>query len=87
LLFEQVKELQPEVIWVDHVSLVDSDWIKFVRENVKSIKIIIGYLCSPYSSLDLKSLQSCDFVIACTPCLVSEMQKLGVKGLFDISWF
>ncbi len=80
LLFEQVKELQPEVIWVDHVSLVDSDWIKYVRENVKSIKIIIGYLCSPYSSLDLKSLQSCDFVIACTPCLVSEMQRIGIKA-------
>ncbi len=80
LLLEQIKSLQPDVVWIDNISLIDSNWVATVRNTIKSVKIITGLVCAPYNSADLNTLKSFDFVVACTPGLVKEIQKSGRRA-------
>ena len=79
LLFNQVRFFQPEILWIDNLSLVDLDWLKSIRIKVKSIKLIVGYHCSPYGKRILDTLKGVDFVFTCTPGLKSEMEAEGLR--------
>jgi spore maturation protein CgeB len=80
LIFEQIKAFQPDVLWLDDITLIDEKWISHVRENVTSIKLITGHLCAPYSPENLKNLKALDFLVTCTPCLRDEFEKHGIKS-------
>jgi spore maturation protein CgeB len=79
LIVEQIKALQPHVVWLDDITLIDRKWISYVRENIPSIKIITGHLCAPYHAEDIKNLKALDFLITCTPCLQKEFEKSGIE--------
>jgi spore maturation protein CgeB len=74
ILFEQVKSFQPEILWIENLSLVDEEWLNNVRKNVKSIRLIIGYHCAPINSKIKESIKGIDLIITCTP---------GLKLLFE----
>jgi spore maturation protein CgeB len=80
LIIEQLKALKPEVIWIDSPSMVDAQWIALVRKNIQSIRIVTGLVCAPYSSSDIKTLNSYDFLFTCTPCLNQEFRQKGMKS-------
>ncbi|GHN00233.1 hypothetical protein WSM22_17220 [Cytophagales bacterium WSM2-2] len=80
LIFEQLKSIKPDVVWIDNPAFVDRQWISSVRENIKSVKAITGLVCSPYSSNDLRTLKLFDFLTTCTPCLDREFKDLGIKS-------
>lgn len=79
LIYEQIRSLSPDVVWLDDITLIDRRWISYIRENIQSIKIITGHLCAPYSAEDLKNLKALDFLITCTPCLKEEFESNGIK--------
>ena len=79
LLFSQVKFFQPEILWIDNLNYVDREWLKMIRNNVKSIRLIIGYHCSPYGTRILDTLKAADIVITCTPGLKDEIGKSGKR--------
>lgn len=80
LLIEQLKVASPDVIWIDNPTLIDSDWINCVRESVKSLRLITGLVCAPYSSRDVKIFKLYDLIFTCTPCLNQELNELGMKS-------
>lgn len=79
LLYNQVRFFQPDILWIDNLSLVDLNWLKSIRIKVKSIKLIVGYHCSPYGARILDTLKGVDFVFTCTPGLKSEMDEAGLR--------
>ena len=80
LLFRQVSLLKPDIIWIDNLSFVDRKWLVMVRNSIRSIKLIIGYHCSPYGSKILDTLKSVDFIITCTPGLKADMENNGLRS-------
>src|SRR5258706_13269318 len=80
LIFEQLKSIKPEVVWIDNPAFIDRQWISAVKENIKSVKAITGLVCSPYSSNDLRTLKLFDFITTCTPCLDKEFKAQGMKS-------
>lgn len=78
LLFEQIKKLRPDILWLDDFELIDKEWISNLRENVASIRIITAQFCAPYESSDIVNFKALDFLITCTPCLQKEFQNLGI---------
>jgi spore maturation protein CgeB len=79
LIAEQIKSIQPDVLWLDDITLIDRNWIAFVRQTVTSIRVTTGHLCAPYNSENLKNLKALDFLITCTPCLRQEFQDSGIE--------
>jgi spore maturation protein CgeB len=80
ILFEQVRKFDPEVLWIDNMSLVDEQWIQNVRNRQKRLKLVIGYHCSPLNSRVLKCLKGVDLVITCTPGLKTIFESAGKKS-------
>ncbi len=79
ILLEQVKKHQPEVLFIEDLKLIDKEWIKTVRNEIKSIKKIVAYHCAPYDSNKLEIIKQIDFLITCTPGLKSDFEKFGIK--------
>ena len=77
LLFSQVDVFQPEILWIDNLNYVDREWLDMIRKNVKSIRLIAGYHCSPYGPKIIDALKAVDIVITCTPGLKSEIESMG----------
>src|SRR5258706_7241268 len=80
LVFEQIKSLKPDVLWLDDTSLFDRKWISYAKKNIPSIRIMTGHMCSPYNTEILRNLESLDFLTTCTPCLKDEFENAGIKS-------
>lgn len=80
VLSDQVKSFQPEILWIDNLNYTDIDWLNNIRNNVKSIRLIIGYHCSPFSAKIIERLKKIDFLITCTPGLKQQMEKKGIRS-------
>jgi spore maturation protein CgeB len=79
LLLEQVKSFNPEILWVENLTYLTTDWFKKVREQVSSIKLIIALHCAPYTKKFLEKLRNSDFVITCTPGLKAALDNEGLR--------
>jgi hypothetical protein len=79
ILFDQIKSYQPEILWIENLSLFTNEMLKQLRREIKSLKLIIGYHCSPLNSKITDSLNEVDFIITCTPGLKEVFESLGKK--------
>jgi hypothetical protein len=80
LIYQQVNSFKPEILWVDNLNYVDRSWLNVVRSNITSVRLIVGYHCSPYGSKILETLKAIDFIITCTPGLKSELENNGLRS-------
>jgi len=80
ILFEQVKFYDPDILWIENLSLIDFDWLTHIKNKLKHIKLIVGYHCAPFNKKVLDSLRGIDLMITCTPGLQSEFEKIGMKS-------
>lgn len=80
LLYEQVKEFKPDILWLEDMTCIDKSWIERVRENIKSIKLIIAYHCAPYKRDLVNKLRNADFIITCTPGLKDFFENEGMRA-------
>jgi spore maturation protein CgeB len=79
-LSAQVKHYQPEVLWIENLSLVDEAWLADTRNQVKSIRLVAGYHCSPINPAIRNSLTGVDIIITCTPGLKTLFESLGKRA-------
>lgn len=80
LLFQQVKNFNPDVLWIDNLSLTDADWLKEIRMIVPSLKLILAYHCSPFAPGIIARLKYVDFIITCTPGLKRDIEEMGYRA-------
>lgn len=78
-LFDQINRLKPDVLWFENITYADGGLIEKVRDQIRSVRLIIAYHCSPYNINVLNLLHKTDFVLTCTPGIKDEFQKQGLK--------
>jgi spore maturation protein CgeB len=78
----QIQEYNPDVLWIDNLSVTDVTFLRDIRKTVKSVKLIICFHCSPFGPKILERLPYIDFVITCTPGLKVYMESLGHRSYF-----
>lgn len=81
ILTAQIKEINPDIIWFQDSFSFDIEYVKFVKQNVKSVKLLIGNSCAPFTSKNVENLKAFDFVTTCSPKFVQEFEKYGLKTL------
>jgi spore maturation protein CgeB len=79
ILFEQINAFKPDILWIENLSYINTAWFKRVREEIKSIKLIIAYHCAPYNKELIEKLRKADFIITCTPGLKLAFENEGLK--------
>lgn len=80
VIFEQIKIYNPEILWLENLTNINRSWLNYVKEEVKSIKLIIAYHCAPYNQSLLEKMRGVDFVITCTPGIKSALEKEGIRS-------
>ena len=79
LIFKQIKHYKPDIVWIDDSLLMNKNWLKYLRTEIPSIKLIVGHICAPYNSEIANSFTSFDIMFTCTPCLKKEISSYGVS--------
>jgi len=80
IILEQVKSYAPDILLIENLSVVSPGLLKNIRQEVKSVRIIIANHCAPFNYKVLESLKDVDFVFTCTPGLKSAIEELGKKS-------
>jgi len=78
LITEQIKFYKPDVLWLDDSRLFNKTWIKHIKSEIPSIKLIAGHICAPYNTEISNSFSSFDIIFTCIPCMQEEIEKYGV---------
>lgn len=74
----QVQAYRPEVvIMADHL-LFDAGFLRHLRENCSSIRLIIGWCGAPYR--DLLVMREWDIALSCIPELVTTFREQGIEA-------
>jgi spore maturation protein CgeB len=79
IIFAQIKDFNPDVLWIENISYIDKDWMDYLRSEVPNIRLIIASHCAPYNSRIIERFKNLDFIITCTPGLKQDFEKNGLK--------
>lgn len=77
---EQIRQFAPEILWLDNINFINSEWLIKIRLKVKSIRLILYYHCSPLKPASIDILKHVDFLFACTPGLKKSVEDLGFRA-------
>jgi spore maturation protein CgeB len=78
ILYHQLKKIKPEVVFFQDSVSFSPEYIKKIRADIPSIKLIIGWLCSPSSALHLDTFKVFDFVCVCSPEFTQYLNRKGI---------
>lgn len=76
ILFKQVIAFKPDILWIENLNFINTEWIEKVRVCTR---MIIAYHCAPYNETLVQKLKKVDFVITCTPGLKKSLEEHGLK--------
>ncbi|MDP3683665.1 MAG: glycosyltransferase [Ignavibacteria bacterium] len=80
IVVEQLKVLQPDVVMFQDSFIFNGEWINTLRERIPSIKLVIGFCCSPFSREHLEQFKVFDFSFVCSPKFLEDFTVLGLKA-------
>jgi len=77
LIVEQLKTLQPDVVFFQNSFNCSGDWINYIRSELSKVKKIIGWCCIGYSPKDFERLRPFDYLLTCTPGFKHKLNQEG----------
>lgn len=80
IIVEQLKKIKPDVVMFQNSSYFNGDFIDHVRKSVPEIKLIIGFLCSPWPEELIPQFKAFDFLICCSKEFSDKIASYGMKS-------
>ena len=74
----QIKSFRPDVLLVADYSTFTADFIKNVRRECPSIRLILGWCGAPYQNLSV--IREWDIALSCVPEMVAEFRHQGIES-------
>jgi spore maturation protein CgeB len=78
LLLEQIKVYKPEILFIQDSANFSEAFIQKIREEVPSLKLLIGHCCTPYNSESIKAFRNYDVILACSERFLEDFKKLNI---------
>ena len=80
IVFSQIKAAQPDVVFFQDTLFFDNHFYRKIKDEIKSVKLIFGHCCSPYSRSNIEGFKEFDFMLACSPGFKMAFEKQGIKS-------
>jgi hypothetical protein len=80
VLLCQLKSLKPDVVFFQDTVNYSHEFIKQIRHEVPSVRLIIAHVCSPYSDAQLALFKTFDIVLVCSPGFQNYFNRHGIKN-------
>jgi hypothetical protein len=81
IVTEQIKEVKPDVLFIDDVFTYGGEWLNEIKEDMPFIRVYVGYCGSLYSNDISHMLKPFDFIGCCTQWLKDMLEKDGKKSI------
>lgn len=75
IVLAQIKKFRPEILFVTDYSTFSASFIRQVKSEVPSIKLVLGWCGAPYR--DGSVFNEYDLILCCIPELVEHFRSLG----------
>lgn len=79
-LFTIVKGFKPNVVFIGNPLNYSSSFIQSLKNDIKSVKVVTGHYCSPYTKADLALFRSLHFLITCCPGFQNAFKREGIEA-------
>ncbi len=80
IVIEQLREIRPDVVFFQDSFVFSGEWITRLRELVPSIKLVLGWCCSNYTSAHIEQFRAFDFFLVCSPGFAEDFSKNGLTA-------
>lgn len=80
LLLEQIARFQPEVLFFQDSSSFHRVFFERVRQQVKSVRLLVGHICSPFTEVNLESFRCFDLMLTCSEKFRNELTEKGLTA-------
>jgi spore maturation protein CgeB len=74
----QILKEKPDILFVADLFWFSSDWVKEVRQQCPSVKLVLGWYGAPIQNENI--LKNCDLVLSCIPELVEKCQAQNLRS-------
>lgn len=79
LVLSQIAHYSPEVVFLQCNNAFTAEWCRNLRKTVPSIKLLMGWICSPFTGKDVERFREFDLMLTCIPSIVESLQALGIE--------
>ncbi|MGE5316227.1 MAG: glycosyltransferase [Acidobacteriota bacterium] len=80
IVAEQIKEIKPDVVFLQDSYVFNGEWVDRLRESVPSIRTVIGWCCAPFSTVVLERFSAFDAVLVCSRGFKKQIEDLGLPS-------
>lgn len=74
----QIKKFRPEILLVADYSTFTADFIKNIRRECASIRLVLGWCGAPYQNLSV--MREWDVALSCVPEMVADFRAQGIES-------
>ena len=74
----QIKKFRPDVLLIADYSIINAEFIRNIRRECPSIRLILGWCGAPYK--DLSNIREWDIALSCVPELVAEFRAQNIRS-------
>lgn len=75
----QLKALQPDVVFFQDSFRFNGAWITHLKEQVPSIKQVLGWCCAPCTDENIQQFKVFDYILTCHPGYYQELTDRGLR--------
>lgn len=80
LLLAQIGHHQPEVVFIQDSINFDAAFLDRIRDKVKSVRLLVGHCCAPYTAANLEAFGRYDLMLTCSEKFRSEFEQHRVRA-------
>lgn len=80
IVFEQLRSHKPEVVFFQDAMVFSTQFLKELREQIPSVRLIIGWCAAPYSEAETARFRQYDLMFSCSQKHVNDFNALGIRS-------
>lgn len=79
ILEEQIRRIKPSIIYFQNIFLLNDDFVLDIKKKFPFIKLIICWVCSPFSEKQHKIIKNSDLIFTCNNGFLNSLLNLNKK--------
>jgi len=81
IVCKQIELFKPEIIYFQDSITFNGNFIRQLKSKHSFIKLIVGNLCSPFSSSQIDDFKAFDYFTVCSPLFRESLRKYGIESV------
>ena len=81
ILLEQIRKFRPHIIYFQDSVTYNGNFVKKIKADHPQLKLCIGNVCAPFSSMQTEAFRVFDYFTVCSPFFQKLLEKYGIPSV------